>query len=82
MPALLFDVTEFSEVGHKMFGRVTRYVHAMQQFIPRGKMLHKFHICTVGVEPAALAEPPDEFFGGGSGNLAAVRQFIIFLSYC
>ena len=64
MPALRSDVSEFSEVGHKMFGRVMRHVHAMQQFIARGKMLHKLLIRTIGVEPAALAEPPDEFLSG------------------
>ena len=78
MPALLFDVSEFSEVGHKMFGRVTLELHPVQFLITQGKTFHKLLIRTFGVEPAALTEPPDEFLGGGGGNPAAVRQFIIF----
>ena len=78
MPALLFDVSEFSEVGHKMVSRVTLELHPVQFLIAQGKTLHKLLIRTIGVEPAAFMEQPDELFGGGGGNLAAVRQFIIF----
>ena len=60
MPALLFDVSEFSEVGHKMFGRVTLELHPVQFLITQGKTFHKLLIRTFGVCLLYTSDAADE----------------------
>ena len=62
-----------------MLRRIGSHLYIVHLFIPAGKIEHILLVRTIGVELAALAEQPDELFGAGGDNPAAVRQCISYL---